>query len=124
MHRADGASAMAALLDSGARPDAVFAVTDQLALGALRVALARGLEVPGDLALVGFDDIEDGRFATPSLTTVSPDKAAIARRAVDCLVDRLDGGPDQRRRPARSVVVGHRLLVRESTTGRRAPRGR
>ncbi|MEU2880734.1 LacI family DNA-binding transcriptional regulator [Streptomyces sp. NPDC007070] len=74
LHRRDGAEAMTALLDSGARPDAVFAFSDELALGALHVAHERGLRVPEDLSLVGFDGIEDGRYAHPPLTTVVPDK--------------------------------------------------
>jgi DNA-binding LacI/PurR family transcriptional regulator len=62
---------------------------------------------------VGFDDIVDGRYAVPSLTTVAPDKEQLARLALDCLADRIaDPG-----RPDRDLVAGHRLLVRESTTG-------
>lgn len=114
LHRADGAAAMRRLLDGGARPDALFCFTDQLALGAMRVALERGLQVPGDLAVVGFDDIEDGRYATPSLSTVSPDKAAIATSALTCLAERISRGADL---PGRRVVVEHRLVVRESSGG-------
>jgi DNA-binding LacI/PurR family transcriptional regulator len=118
LHRADGAAAMRGLLDSGARVDAVFCFSDQLALGAMHVALERGLRVPGDLAVAGFDDIEDGRFANPPLTTVSPDKAAIAEAALTCLAERL-GGPGSGGRAevphARRIVVAHRLEVRGST---------
>jgi DNA-binding LacI/PurR family transcriptional regulator len=116
LHRADGAQAMRRLLDGGPPPDAVFCFSDQLALGALRAALEWGLSVPGDLAVVGFDDIEDGRYATPSLTTVAPDKAQIAYRAIECLAARL--GPDPLVGPARRIVADHRLIVRESTAGR------
>src|ERR687888_1499957 len=63
-HRADGAAAMAALLELPEPPDAVFCFNDLLALGALRTLLQRGVRVPEDVALVGFDDIEDGRYAT------------------------------------------------------------
>jgi DNA-binding LacI/PurR family transcriptional regulator len=113
LHRRDGADAMRHLLDTGHRPDAVFCFTDQLALGALRAAADRGLGVPRDLAVVGFDDIEDGRYSVPSLTTVAPDKAAIAAHALDCLARRLTraGASD----PARRVTAGHRLTVRESS---------
>jgi DNA-binding LacI/PurR family transcriptional regulator len=115
LHRADGAAAMRALLDGGPPVDALFCFTDQLALGAMRVALEAGLRVPADLALVGFDDIEDGRYSTPSLTTVTPDKHAIAEQALTCLAERMhDGGAE---RPARRIIVGHRLSVRESTAG-------
>ncbi|WP_250029402.1 LacI family DNA-binding transcriptional regulator [Paractinoplanes maris] len=114
LHRADGAAAMTHLLDNGAEVDAVFCFSDQLALGALHVALDRGLRVPGDLAVAGFDDIEDGRYANPALTTIAPDKPAIARAALTCLADRL---ADRNAHPRR-VVVPHRLEVRAST-GRR-----
>ena len=114
LHRADGAAAMQVVLDAPDRPDAVFCFNDQLALGALRAARDAGLDVPGDVAVVGFDDIEDGRYSSPSLTTVSPDKRAIAVRALACLAERLDGA---RPGSARDVVVPHRLLVRESSGG-------
>ncbi|MGF1236549.1 LacI family DNA-binding transcriptional regulator [Streptomyces sp. 2-6] len=113
LHRRDGAEAMTALLDSGARPDAVFAFSDELALGALHVAHERGLRVPEDLSLVGFDGIEDGRYAHPPLTTVVPDKKQIAERALQCLADRIHGPASQV--PPLDVVVPHRLEVRGST---------
>jgi DNA-binding LacI/PurR family transcriptional regulator len=115
LHRADGAAAMRRLLDARARVDAVFCFSDQLALGAMHVALERGLRVPGDLAVAGFDDIEDGRYANPPLTTVSPDKPAIAQAALTCLAERIDRRGEQP--PARRVVVAHRLEVRASTIG-------
>ncbi|WP_182112731.1 MULTISPECIES: LacI family DNA-binding transcriptional regulator [unclassified Actinotalea] len=108
-HRADGADAMRALLDLPEPPDAVFCFNDLLALGALRALQDRGLTSPGDVAVVGIDDIEEGRYSVPTLTTVAPDKRALAEAAIDLLLD----GP----RPpgAAQVVVGHRLVVREST---------
>jgi LacI family transcriptional regulator len=68
-----GASASAVLLDGVAamRPTAVFAVTDVLALGVLRAAQERGLDVPADLSIVGFDDIAASRLSSPPLTTVA-----------------------------------------------------
>jgi DNA-binding LacI/PurR family transcriptional regulator len=113
-HRADGAAAMERLLDGPGPPDGVFCFNDLLALGALRAMLARGVRVPEDVALIGFDDIEDGRFGTPTLSTVSPDTGRIAEIAVDLLAERLDaaGGPP------REVKVGHHLVLRESTLGR------
>ncbi|SEG94439.1 DNA-binding transcriptional regulator, LacI/PurR family [Nonomuraea solani] len=113
-HRADGARAMAALLDSGPMPDAVFCFNDLLALGALRTLLERGHSVPGEVALAGFDDIEDGRYGTPTLTTISPDKQAIARQAVDLLADRMAKSSQAE---AREIHVAYRLVIRESTNG-------
>ncbi|MEU5723346.1 LacI family DNA-binding transcriptional regulator [Micromonospora sp. NPDC047738] len=110
-HRADGAAAMRALLDSGVRPDAVFCFNDTLALGALRALHVAGLRVPEDVAVAGFDDIEDGRFSIPTLSTVAPDKERIARLAVDLLADRLAA---DRGAPPRELVAPHRLALRES----------
>ncbi len=115
-HREDGASAMAELLDApGGPPTAVFCYNDLLALGALRELLGRGLRVPEDVALIGFDDIEDGRFATPSLSTVSPAKQQIAELAVSRLVARLGDGADE---PPAELWASHRIEKRESTLGR------
>lgn len=108
-HRAEGAEAMRALLAAGPRPDAVFCFNDTLALGALRALHEAGLRVPDDVAVVGFDGIEDGRFCVPTLTTIEPDKAAIARIAVDLLAARLatsDGPPPQERTVAYTLRIG------------------
>jgi DNA-binding LacI/PurR family transcriptional regulator len=114
-HRADGARAMARLLDSADPPDAVFCFSDLLALGALRTLLERGYDVPNQVALAGFDDIEDGRYGTPTLTTISPDKQQIGRQAVDLLMERMSRGAQG---AAREIYVDHRLVIRESTAGR------
>ncbi|MEU6432030.1 LacI family DNA-binding transcriptional regulator [Microbispora sp. NPDC046973] len=113
--RAEGAAAMARLLAAPETPDAVFCFNDLLALGAMRTILAAGLRVPEDIALAGLDDIEDGRYSTPTLTTVAPDKAQLARIAVDLLRARLDG---RTAGPPREVRADYRLVVRESTAGR------
>lgn len=110
--RRDGATAMARLLELPEPPDSVFCFSDLLALGAMKTLHDRGVKIPEDVAVVGFDDAEDGRYATPSLTTVSPDKAAIAAQAVDLLVRRISGvaGP-----APQDLWAGWSLVVREST---------
>jgi len=113
-HRADGAAAMARLLDLPEPPDAVFCFNDLLALGAIRTLLERGYRVPEDVAVIGFDDIEDGRYSTPTLTTVSPDKQRIAAAAVEYLLERLEGED----KAPRTLMVDFTLVVRESTAGR------
>lgn len=112
--RADGARALAAMLGVPAGLDAVFCFNDELALGALRALAERGVRVPEDVAVIGFDDIEDGRYSTPSLSTVSPFKLDLARRAVEMLADRISGRNDV---PARDEKVGFELVPRESTVG-------
>lgn len=111
--RAEGARAMRELLALPQPPDAVFCFSDLLASGAVRAACDHGLRVPQDLAVAGFDDIEETRYATPSLTTIAPDKPQLARLAVDALMTRVTGDPDA---PHTTVHAEHRLLVRESTT--------
>jgi DNA-binding LacI/PurR family transcriptional regulator len=68
--------------------------------------------VPTDVAVVGFDDIEEGRHTTPDLTTVAVDLGVLADAAVDSLVRRLD---DPSTPEGSSIVVPHRLVVRGST---------
>jgi len=116
--RSDGAEAMAELLDDGVRPDGVFCFNDTLALGALRLLAERGLRVPDDVAVIGIDNVDDGRFAVPSLSTIAPDKEQIARTAVQMLVDRMNGGHAE---GPRDVSADFRLFTRESTGRRRAP---
>ncbi|WP_138759430.1 LacI family DNA-binding transcriptional regulator [Modestobacter altitudinis] len=111
LHRAEGHRAMTELLRADPAPDAAFCFSDELALGALRAVVDAGLRVPEDVALVGFDDVEDGRFAVPRLTTVAPDKDGIARLALGSLRDRLAGDES----PAQVITAQHRLVVRESS---------
>jgi len=113
-HRVNGAEAMRHLLTLHPGPDAVFCFNDLLALGAMRALHQAGRRVPDDVAVVGFDDIEEGHFSTPSLTSIAPDKWEIARLAVSLLLARLRGertGPPERFQPP------YWLVVRESTVG-------
>jgi LacI family repressor for deo operon, udp, cdd, tsx, nupC, and nupG len=110
-HRSDGARAMAELLRLPEPPDAVFCFNDLLALGALRALRDHGLAAPADVAVIGIDDVEEGRFSSPSLSTVAPDKQAIAERAIDLLLAQAESPADE----ATNVVVGYRLIAREST---------
>lgn len=111
-HREDGAASMRELLALPEPPDAVFCFNDLLALGALRTLAEAGLSVPGDVAVVGFDDIEDGRYHSPSLTTISPDKEWLADNAVGLLLDRIAGTGEVDRR---DLTVPYTLQIREST---------
>jgi DNA-binding LacI/PurR family transcriptional regulator len=70
---------------------AVFAADDSLALGVLRALAEWGVEVPGRVSVVGFDDVPDAAHFSPPLTTVRPDYAAIGRAALELLLARLAG---------------------------------
>ena len=113
--RAEGALAMRCLLALDHPPDAVFCFNDLLALGAMRALHEAGYHVPDDVAVIGFDDIEEARFATPSLTTIAPDKEKIGELAVAFLLGRIDGS---RTNAAERVEVSFRLVARESTGGK------
>ncbi|RKR72924.1 LacI family transcriptional regulator [Frondihabitans australicus] len=110
--RAGGADAVTEALGSGTRFDAVLAFNDILALGAQFALFEAGLRVPEDVAVVGIDDTEDARYATPQLTSISPGRAEIARRAVDLLVDRI-ASPGE---PFVQVTVDYELKVRRSSS--------
>jgi DNA-binding LacI/PurR family transcriptional regulator len=114
-HRQNGAEAMAQLLDLPEPPDAVFCFNDLLAVGALRSIAARGLRVPEDIAVVGFDNTEEGAYSRPSLTSVAPDKAAIARTAID-LIRRRTSEPSEEFVPV-DIQTPFTLAIRESTAG-------
>jgi len=90
-HRSDGVQAMRHLLALDTPPDAIFCFNDLLALGAMSVLHEVGRRIPEDIAVVGFDDIEDGRYATPALTTIAPDKEEIGRLAISLLIERIQG---------------------------------
>jgi DNA-binding LacI/PurR family transcriptional regulator len=111
-NRSDGASAMGHLLDLADPPDAVFCYSDLVALGAIHTLTRRGLRVPEDVAVIGYDDIEDGRYANPPVTTISPDKAMIAETAVERLILRITGTAPV---PGLELRAPHRLVVRAST---------
>lgn len=92
--------------------DAMICGTDEIALGALAGLHAAGVEVPGRVALIGYGDLDDGRFSTPSLTTIAPDLRSLARDAVDLVASRL-GGDD---RDPRAIAAPVALVRRESTS--------
>ncbi|HSO29149.1 MAG TPA: substrate-binding domain-containing protein, partial [Candidatus Sulfomarinibacteraceae bacterium] len=104
---------------AGARPTAVLAMSDAMAIGAMRAARELGLGIPADLSIVGFDDVDVARYTDPPLTTVHQPIRRKGEEAVRLLLGggRLrDGGPTEQER------LETRLVVRNSTA--RAPHGR
>ncbi|MEU4768596.1 substrate-binding domain-containing protein [Actinosynnema sp. NPDC023794] len=93
------------------RPTAVFAANDEQALGVVEAARAAGLSVPGDLSVVGFDDLPAARRCTPALTTVRQPLAAMGLRAGWMLADLIAGHPPV----ADRVELATDLVVRDST---------
>jgi LacI family transcriptional regulator len=112
----NGEEAAGALLDLPQPPTAIFGFNDNVAIGALRAAAARGLEVPRDLSVVGFDDSEQSALVTPALTTVRQPLAEMGRMAVSQLLRLVE----HKRVEAMSIELATRLVVRESTAAPRA----
>lgn len=106
---ADSTSGAHAILDLPDRPTAVFAANDLSAIEMMRVAAERGLRVPADLSVVGFDDILDAASHTPQLSTVRQPLPEMGTAAVRMLLDVLQGEDPE---PVRMATT---LIVREST---------
>ena len=101
-------SAVQEFLDSGTEFDAVFAVTDVLAIGAMRALTDAGQTVPGDISVVGFDDLPRAAFVSPPLTTIQQNIREGAENMVKTIVGLIEGNEVQ------SVQMEPKLIVRQS----------
>lgn len=107
----DGHKAAEKLLDLAEPPTAIFAFNDNIAIGVIQAARARGVHVPEDLSVVGFDDVEHATIVSPALTTVRQPLAEMGRTAVSLLTRLLE----RQRFETLHVELATRLVVREST---------
>ncbi|MFT2817372.1 LacI family DNA-binding transcriptional regulator [Leifsonia sp. A12D58] len=112
-HRANGATAMREFLATGVQFDAVFALNDTLALGAMRVLQESGMRIPEDVAVIGFDDLDEARYTLPALSTVDPGRTEIAETAVRVLLERITGAAKDQ--PPREFLAEYSVVVRESS---------
>jgi len=106
-----GAVAADRLLSGKAIPTAIFCFNDEMAMGVIETAKRRGLRLPADLSIVGFDDIRFARCTDPPLTTIAQPMRAIGEGTVRLLLEILRG----RANPPESVTLPHTLIVRSST---------
>ncbi len=107
-----GTVACEQLLQLGPPPSAIFACNDMMAIGVLRAARDAGLHVPGDLSVVGFDDIPLASVVSPALTTVAQPITELARHSVRFLLARMQSSHEDR--PTQRVVLEPQLVVRDS----------
>lgn len=107
----DGYRTALRLLDRNPRPTALLAINDYLAFGVLRACAERGLRVPEDISVAGFDDIESSSYLVPALTTVRTNAEEIGRSAMRLLLERMQQ-PDE---TCRQMYVPAELAVRGST---------
>ncbi len=92
------------------RPDAIFAQSDVMAIGAMRAAQEVGLEIPKDVAFVGFDDLPVASTLPIKLTTVHQPITHFGIKAVDLLLDMIDKGS----KPARRMILDTELIIRDT----------
>lgn len=92
-------------------PDAVFAANDLMAIGAINACRERGIEVPGDIAIAGFDDIPAASLLHPALTTIDQNALLTGQRAAELLLERLTGTYEG---PTRYEEIPVQLVVRDS----------
>jgi DNA-binding LacI/PurR family transcriptional regulator len=108
-----GVDAVQVLAARGIEFDGVFCVTDTMAIGVLRGLADLGLDVPGQVKVIGFDNVAEAAFTVPSLSSVDPGMEEIANKAVDLLVGKVAGTV-----PAdthEEFVTDYKILAREST---------
>lgn len=107
-----GAEVVERELRRGTQIDAIFALNDALALGALHALRVRGISVPGDVQVMGFDDIEEASYSAPTLSTIAAGMKEIAISALDLVEGRVSGtGPPEKQ----LVVAPYHVVWREST---------
>ena len=105
----DGYCAACKLLDRGRRFTALFAMSDVMAIGAIRALNDRGLRVPEDVSVIGFDGLQIGNFMLPRLSTVCQNVEQLAQRSIDILLEHMQSGNEPR-----YETVGVSLQLRES----------
>ena len=116
-YQPDGADAVARMLDGGIRPDGIVCMNDLLAMGAMQELARRGICVPQDVKVIGYDDSTDSQYLSPSLSSVDPNLREVARMSLELLCDRIEGRVPEEAGPDgyAEVVVPSRLVERESS---------
>ena len=107
-----GYRSAAELLGRAARFSAVFATNDLMAIGAMMAFQEKGLRIPEDIAIIGFDNIAESKVTTPKLSTIDNPNYMQGKVSAEMLFARIG---EQRRAPPRAVILSHKLVVRDST---------
>lgn len=105
-----GIAAARELLKRPDRPTAIFCISDVLAMGAIRAAGELGLTVPGELSVVGFDDVEYATMMNPMLTTVSQPLYSLGKTSAHMLIEQIESGEGKGK-----IFLEHKLVIRDST---------
>jgi DNA-binding LacI/PurR family transcriptional regulator len=106
-----GAQALEKLMKNPCQPTAILAFNDILAIGALKKAVQMGLEIPRQLAIIGFDDIPIAAYSTPALSTIHSPSLELGERAASLLLEQIDSSEA----PIKKVLLPVELVLRETT---------
>ncbi|MDA3729975.1 LacI family DNA-binding transcriptional regulator [Niameybacter massiliensis] len=107
----DGYKLMKGLLEKDERPTACFVASDTMAIGAYRAINEKGLNIPDDISIVGFNDIQTAQFLSPALTTVKIYPDAMGETGIQILIDEIEKGSSI----SKKIIVSNKLVIREST---------
>jgi LacI family transcriptional regulator len=112
---ASGETVFEQLLQSFPEMDAVFVANDQMALAVLHITSRRGLNVPLDLAVVGFDNFAESAYFWPALTTINHNHHELGCRAVQEVVKQIEAANRNERIESQTVLLSTELVVRDSS---------
>ena len=99
------------LIESGLKSGAIFCSSETLANGVLIEAMARGLSIPGDLAIIGFGDQNFAAYTFPALSTVKIDRSKMGSKAADAIIERINGKADANK----IIDIGFQIIERNTT---------
>lgn len=114
-HRHDGVAGLDALVERFPEVDGIVCANDEVAIGVLSALRRHRRRVPEDVAVMGYDDTPETEYTMPPLSSISPDKHALASAVLDLLAERISGYDG----PPRTIVTPYDLVVRESTAADR-----
>ena len=106
-----GEAAVATLLAAPSMPTAIFCFNDEMAMGAMHALKKSGYAVPGDISVVGFDDIQFARYCDPPLTTIRQPAEAFGTRAMEVLLGMLEGKEPE----VLNQYLPHEIIIRQSS---------
>ena len=106
---------METLLSRGTHFDGVVALNDLLAFGAIHALKRNGLSVPGDVAVIGFDDTEAAQYTMPSLSSVNPGRTEIAKLSVKLLAERIEAASTDPDLPPRFIAAPFTVMTRDTS---------
>lgn len=111
LHEEDGYRSMESMLKENAKPDAIFAINDPVAIGAFQKIKEAGLKIPGDVAIIGFSNNKITALVDPAMTTVNQPSFEMGKKATEILLDTIADGTIE----PRTYILDTELIVRGST---------